>query len=95
MTDQKKSAIAVDELPTPQDFCLTVPLYEIFRFDNEKSNPFFAIEHFKGPLDVYCTECGRHSVFKLMHEVSNYTVVSPMFAPNDDPPCSSRDACQT
>ena len=70
-------------------------LYEIFRFDNEKSNPFFAIEHFKGPLDVYCTECGRHSVFKLMHEVSNYTVVSPMFAPNDDPPCSSRDACQT
>ena len=68
MTNQKKPAVAVDKLPSPQDFCLSVPIYETFRFDNEKSNPFFAIEHFKNSLDIYCPECGRHSVFTLMQE---------------------------
>ena len=69
MTNQKKSAPAVvDTLPSPQDFCLSVPLYQAFRFDNTKSNPFFSLEHFKGPLDLYCPECGRHSVFTLARE---------------------------
>lgn len=58
----------MDALPQPQAFCLSVPLFQRFRFDDSKSNPFFAIEHFKGPLDLYCPECGRHSVFTLARE---------------------------
>ena len=71
MANQKPPAV-VDAMPSPQDLCLTVPLYKQFRFDNEKSNPFFGLEHFKGPLDIFCPECDRHSVFRLMHE-ANYS----------------------
>lgn len=72
MTNQNKPVVAVDKLPSPQDFLLSVPLYERFSFNNEKSNPFFAIEHFKESLDIYCPECGRHSVFTLRQE-ANYS----------------------
>lgn len=68
MTNQKKSTAAVDELPSPQDFCLSVPIYEPFRLDDTKTNPFFGIEHFEKPLDLHCPECNRHSVFKLRHK---------------------------
>lgn len=72
MADQDKPA-EVDTLPSPQEFCLSVPLYEEFRFDNEASNPFlasplFSLEHFKETLDIFCPECGRHSVFALTRE---------------------------
>ena len=67
MTEPKKKA-ETDTLPSAQNLCLSIPLYEEFKFDNEKGNPFFGIEHFKGPLDLYCPECERHSVFTLMHE---------------------------
>jgi hypothetical protein len=68
MANRKESPPEVDELPSAQDFCVSVPLYKSFRFDNEKSNPFFSLEHFKGSLDIYCPECGRHSVFTLGQE---------------------------
>lgn len=68
MANNKGARPPADPMPSPQDFCLTTPLYRPFRFEDDKSNPFFAIEHFKGPLDIYCTECGRHSVFNLAHE---------------------------
>jgi hypothetical protein len=45
-----------DEMPLPEAFCLTVSLYEGFSSDNEKNNPFFRLEHFKGTLDCYCEE---------------------------------------
>ncbi|WP_124618052.1 short-chain dehydrogenase [Burkholderia sp. Bp9143] len=57
---------ADDGLPTPQAFCLSVPLYKKFEFDKDASNPFFGIEHYKGTLDCYCEGCGRHSVFHRM-----------------------------
>lgn len=69
MTNQKKSTAAEGTLPSPQDFCLSVPLYETFKFDEAKKNPFFQLEHFKDSLDIYCEECGRHSVFTRRNEV--------------------------
>ena len=56
------------KMPSPQDFCLREPLYRTFTFDNARSNPFFGLEHFKGSLDCYCEECGRHSVFNRLDE---------------------------
>ncbi len=75
MPDVKKPAAIVDKMPTPEAFCLTVPLYDGFRYDYEKSGGFFSIEHFKGTLDFYCPECERHSVFRLMRE-AQYTETS-------------------
>jgi hypothetical protein len=68
MVDKKEVTDPEEEMPFPQDFCLATPLYKTFQFDDTKSNPFFAVEHFKGPLDIYCVECGRHSVFTLQRE---------------------------
>ncbi len=58
------------EFPPPPDFCLTVPLYKSFIYDKNKSDPFWALEYFKGTLDCYCEGCGRHSVFSS--DVKNY-----------------------
>lgn len=51
------------EFPPAKDFCLAVPLYEQFQYDDKKQNGFFSLEQFKGTLDFHCPECGQHSVF--------------------------------
>lgn len=53
------------ELPSAKDFCLNVPLYESFKYDDGVNNPFYALEQFEGTLDFYCPECGQHSVFTV------------------------------
>lgn len=53
------------KFPPARDFCLTVPLYEDFQYDDEKQNGFYALEQFAGTLDFHCQECGQHSVFKV------------------------------
>jgi hypothetical protein len=62
MTDQKKIPVTEEELPSPQDFCVSVPLYETFKF-NKTRKPFYELEYFKKSIDLYCPECGTHSVF--------------------------------
>lgn len=61
-------------LPSAKDFCLTVPLYEQFSYDNAEQNPFFALEQFKETLDFHCPECGQHSVFTARE--NNYSTNS-------------------
>lgn len=68
MADENSEKEKFDELPSPEDFCLTVPIYEKFRYDKDAANPFFALEHFKGSLDCYCHGCRRHSVFNRLGE---------------------------
>lgn len=63
MSTERKTATQYPKLPSAKEFCLTVPLYEQFQYDNEKENPFFALEQFEETLDFYCPECGQHSVF--------------------------------
>lgn len=62
MSDNKTS---FPPLPSTKDFCLTVPLYEKFAYDNAKDNPFFAVEQYEGTLDFFCPECGERSVFAV------------------------------
>lgn len=68
---------AYPAFPSAPDFCLSVPLYEKFSYDDEKENGFFALEQYDKPLDMYCPECGRHSVFaprkNNFHRESHYT----------------------
>lgn len=59
----------VDKLPSAENFCLLVPLYESYRFDYKAGGAFSSIEHFKGTLDFYCPGCDSHSVFRLAHEL--------------------------
>ncbi len=51
-----------EEIPSPENFCLNIPLYK--RFPLKRGfNPFDAIECFEGTLDCFCHDCGRNSVF--------------------------------
>ncbi|HSA60320.1 MAG TPA: short-chain dehydrogenase [bacterium] len=45
---------------SPQDFLLKIPLYEDVAINE---NGFHDLEYFKGSVDCFCLECGRHSVF--------------------------------
>jgi hypothetical protein len=65
MSTQKSNSNQFPKLPSAKEFCLSVPLYEPFQYDNEKQNPFFALEQFEGTLDSHCPECGQHSVFTV------------------------------
>ncbi len=67
-TDKKTEPEVVDDLPSPEDFCLAEPLYDSYRYAYTKRDGFFSIEHFKGTLDFFCPECGTHSVFRLARE---------------------------
>jgi hypothetical protein len=91
MTQKKTGNEGIDEFPSPQDFCLKVPLYERFRFNKDERSPFFALEHYEGILDCYCHGCGRHSVFNRLgkpeyneyHHTHNYLFVLWFFCSRD------------
>jgi len=56
-------------LPEPQAFYVTVPLYEKFKLNNINYGDLLRIHFFQGPLDAYCPDCGRESVFSGLREL--------------------------
>ncbi|MCH8041207.1 MAG: short-chain dehydrogenase [Nitrospinae bacterium] len=66
MAEKKSPDSEFDQLPSPQDFCLTVPLYQQFRFNEDREYPFIALEDYEGNLDCFCHGCGRHTVFNRL-----------------------------
>jgi len=68
MTEGNSTNNNFDELPSAEEFCLTDPLYQKFRFDKKLPNPFFSLEHTKDAIDCFCPGCGSHSVFNRVGE---------------------------
>lgn len=52
------------QLPSPTDFLVKVPLYDIFNVDESSWEIIVDIEYFEGTIDTYCVECKKHSTFK-------------------------------
>ncbi len=50
-------------LPTPQDFFVRVPLYEVFKVTPGNAKDIGAIVYFQGTCDAYCHHCGQDSIF--------------------------------
>jgi hypothetical protein len=50
-------------LPTPQQFFIEYPLYEVVIFDEPHAQEGWDIKYFEGTFDSYCPECGSHSIF--------------------------------
>lgn len=50
-------------IPLMQDFCLNIPLYRSFPFDNSDTETLNGIELFRGHIDCYCMDCKQPSVF--------------------------------
>jgi hypothetical protein len=49
--------------PKPSEFFFKIPLYQKFDVEERTSPLLWDVEYFKGPLDHYCPECGRDSIF--------------------------------
>lgn len=52
---------SLPEIPTPEEFCLEVNLYTYYMLDAAKIRELSA---FSGPVDMYCVQCKKNSVFK-------------------------------
>lgn len=54
---------AMKDMPTPEDFCLRSPLYEMFRIGNWNFKRVIQLELFQGTMDAYCLQCKKEGVF--------------------------------
>ncbi len=55
--------MAVKKFPTPEEFCLEIPLYSPYPVEEETLEAIIALFRYEGHLDTYCTECKSASVF--------------------------------
>jgi hypothetical protein len=51
------------KIPSMDDFCLNVPLYRLFSFDDSDTETLNNMEFFRGHIDCYCMDCKQPSVF--------------------------------
>lgn len=66
MAENNSTTDKFDTLPSPQDFCLSVPLYEQFRFDQFAESPFADLHQYWSALDCFCHGCRKQTVFKRL-----------------------------
>jgi len=63
----------VSKYPTPKEFLIDLPLYEIVTFEDEDLEEGRKLYCFNETLDTYCPECNQHSIFSRL---GNYTTTS-------------------
>ncbi len=84
MTTEQQEPRAI---PSLQEFCLNVPLYDSYSFDSTQEQNVRQILAAKGDkIDCYCMECGQPSVFEC-----DESPVAGMFAAGDYPERAIRD----
>lgn len=49
--------------PTPEEFLIDLPLYELISFADEDLEEGRKLRYFDETLDSYCPECNQHSIF--------------------------------
>lgn len=54
----------MNDLPSPEDFFLTVPLYEKYLFSGEVIFDVVDILYFNNVIDTYCPSCKRSATFR-------------------------------
>lgn len=64
-----RSERRMPNLPEPQIFYVSVPLYEKFKLNKINYGDLLRLHFFKGPLDAYCPDCGRESVYSGTREL--------------------------
>lgn len=53
-----------NKYPTPEEFIVEVPLYEVIKFDDDNLDKGQALVNFNKTIDIYCPECNMHSIFE-------------------------------
>ncbi len=52
--------------PTPKEFFIGLPLYEVLSFADEDLEEGRKLRYFDETLDSYCPECNQHSIFSRL-----------------------------
>lgn len=52
------------ELPSTEEFLINVPLYKSFETNFINIDRVKEYVNYRGPIDLFCTECNQLSVFK-------------------------------
>lgn len=60
-------------IPSPQIFYLSAPLYEKFKLNDINYGDLLRIHFFQGPLDAFCPACGSESIFSGTRELPGAT----------------------
>ena len=60
------------KIPSMADFCLKIPLYRSFPFDDSDVSALNEIEWFRGHIDCYCMDCKQPSVFHSDNKTEFY-----------------------
>lgn len=50
--------------PTPQQFFIDLPLYEVVKFETHQVAECRAIRYFSDTFDTFCPLCNQHSIFR-------------------------------
>lgn len=53
-----------EKYPSPQEFLIETPLYEIVEYDDEDLEAGRLVKNFDETFDSYCPECNSHSIFE-------------------------------
>lgn len=64
----------IQEIPTPVEFFIKLPLYEKVEFDENDEDKILEFLNFKDVFDTYCPKCNEHSIFKRnqQYSIKNY-----------------------
>lgn len=67
MAENERQNILIEKgepFPTPKDFCLNIPLYEVFPINSGNAGDINRLQHFAETLDAYCIRCKQNSIFQ-------------------------------
>ncbi|MFO0754911.1 MAG: hypothetical protein U0359_00350 [Byssovorax sp.] len=58
-------------LPSVQDLCINVPLYETFEIDEADWEQLANLKFYRGHIDAFCIDCGQDAVFRSTNTYSS------------------------
>lgn len=57
-----------ETFPTPEEFCLTVPLYKEYQVNEDNISSVRLLLKYDGHLDTYCSQCQSQTVFNCKND---------------------------
>lgn len=66
-----------NDFPTPNEFFLSVAMYETYKWDDASFDKVVSLSQFQGSIDTYCVECKDRSLFVVEYPPISATRQNP------------------
>ncbi|AJP43325.1 short-chain dehydrogenase [Alteromonas australica] len=66
-----------EKVPTPQEFLIETPLYEIASYEDADLEQGRLLRYFDETFDSYCPQCNSHSIFERYWQSSKFKEYDP------------------